>query len=620
MRHSRTSASRLFCACVSFLFLWGIFGESSLHAAVSGEEVYQKRCASCHDQPGSRTSSRDDLRKLPAARILRTLDFGVMMSVASPMTREEREAVAGFLGTKEAEAAPPASAFCPAGRLPVSGPATGDWDGWSPSPANTRYQTAEAAGLTTAQVRRLKLKWAFGYQGDVTAIAAPTVLKGTLYMGSAGGVINAVDAKTGCLFWVFRANGPVRAALLAVPSGSSYSLIFGDLIGWAYSLDAKTGKLLWKRRVDEHEATLLTGSPATWNGVVFIPAASWEESRSVNPQYPCCTFRGSVTALRVRDGSVVWKTYLVEPPKKTGVNSAGAAQWGPSGAGVWSAPTVDPKRGIFYITTGDNYSFPATTTSDAVAALNIKTGRIVWLQQTLPGDAWTSACINGGANCASGSGPDYDFGSSALFLHLSSGRDFLVAGQKSGVVYALDPDQKGKILWQTRVGQGGINGGVEWGMASDGQQVYAATSDRPRGVPGPGPLGGATFDPAQGGGLAALRLEDGSKVWSVPGHPCDPPKPGCSPAQPGAVTAIPGVVFSGSIDGHLRAFSSEDGEVLWDFDTAKDYVTVNGIEAKGGSVDGAGAVVVGGVVYINSGYPRSGGMPGNVLLAFAPED
>jgi len=548
------------------------------------------------------------------------LDFGVMMSVASPMTREEREAVAGFLGTKEAEAAPPASAFCPAGRLPLSGPATGDWDGWSPSPANTRYQTAEAAGLTTAQVRRLKLKWAFGYQGDVTAIAAPTVLKGTLYMGSAGGVINAVDAKTGCLFWVFRANGPVRAALLAVPSGSSYSLIFGDLIGWAYSLDAKTGKLLWKRRVDEHDATLLTGSPATWNGVVFIPAASWEESRSVNPQYPCCTFRGSVTALRVRDGSVVWKTYLVEPPKKTGVNSAGAAQWGPSGAGVWSAPTVDPKRGIFYITTGDNYSFPATTTSDAVAALNIKTGRIVWLQQTLPGDAWTSACINGGANCASGSGPDYDFGSSALFLHLSSGRDFLVAGQKSGVVYALDPDQKGKILWQTRVGQGGINGGVEWGMASDGQQVYAATSDRPRGVPGPGPLGGATFDPAQGGGLAALRLEDGSKVWSVPGHPCDPPKPGCSPAQPGAVTAIPGVVFSGSIDGHLRAFSSEDGEVLWDFDTAKDYVTVNGIEAKGGSVDGAGAVVVGGVVYINSGYPRSGGMPGNVLLAFAPED
>jgi polyvinyl alcohol dehydrogenase (cytochrome) len=622
MRHAPTSASRLFCACVCTLFLWGMCGETSLHAAVSGEEVYQKRCASCHGQPGSPAPSRDALQRLPAARILRTLDFGLMMSVASPMTREEREAVASLLGTQEAEASPPASAFCPAGRLPLSGPTAGDWNGWSPSPTNTRYQAADGARLTTRQVRRLKLKWAFGFQGDVTALAAPTMLKGTLYMGSAGGTVHAVDAMTGCLHWVFRANGPVRAALIAVPSGSSYSLIFGDLIGWVYSLDARTGKLLWKRRVEEHEATRLTGSPATLDGVVFIPAASWEESRSIDPQYPCCTFRGSVTALRVSDGSVAWKTYLVDPPKKTGVNSAGAAQWGPSGAGVWSAPTVDPKRGVLYITTGDNYSLPATATSDAIAALDIKTGRIVWSQQTLPGDAWTAACIRGGANCAPGSGPDFDFGSSALFLHLAGGRDLLVAGQKSGVVYALDPDAKGKILWQTRVGKGGTNGGVEWGMASDGQQVYAAVSDLPPAAAAgaPGAVGNANLNPTEGGGLTALRAEDGRKVWFVPGHPCDPPKPGCSPAQSGAVTSIPGVVFSGSLDGHLRAFSTEDGEVLWDFDTAREYSTVNGVQAKGGSLDGAGPVVVGGMVFVNSGYPRFGGMPGNVLLAFAPED
>jgi polyvinyl alcohol dehydrogenase (cytochrome) len=588
---------------------------------VSGAEVYQKRCASCHDQAGSSAPTREALQKLPAKHILRSLDFGIMMGVAGPLKRPEREAVATFLGTGAAEPGPPASAFCATGSRALSGPAKGSWNGWSPSTANTRYQTAEQAGLTTDQVRHLKLKWAYGFSGDITSFAAPTVLDGTLFMGSAGGTVQALNAKTGCLYWMFEASGPVRSAIRAVQNGASSSLIFTDLNGGVYSLEAKTGRLLWKRRVDDHEAARLTGSAVALNGVVYIPAASWEETRSTDPKYECCTFRGSLTALRVRDGSVVWKTYMIDPPKKTGVNSSGTPQWGPSGAGIWSAPTIDTKRGVLYVTTGDNYSLPATTTSDAIAALDIKTGRIVWMRQILPGDAWTGACLNGGPNCPADSGPDYDFGSSALLLHLANGRDILAAGQKSGVVYALDPDQKGKIIWQTRVGKGGVNGGIEWGMASDGQQIYAAVSDLPQPTAGPsGPLGNAMFDPSVGGGLAALRAEDGQQVWSVPGHPCDPPRRGCSPAQPGAVTVIPGVVFSGSIDGHMRALSSEDGEVLWDFDTAKEYATVNGIQAKGGSVDGAGPVIVNGMVYFNSGYPRFGGMPGNVLLAFGPED
>jgi polyvinyl alcohol dehydrogenase (cytochrome) len=622
MKTLPVSVRLVLCAGLSIFFA----SEISVFAApqtatVSGLEVYQKRCASCHEQAGSRAPTREVLQKLPASRILRTLDFGLMMSIAYPMKREERQAVASFLGTSATEAAPPASAFCGAGFHPLSVPAKGNWNGWSPSSANTRYQTAEQAGLTTGQVRHLKLKWAFGFSGDISAFAAPTVLNGTLFVGSAGGAVQAINAGTGCLYWMFEANGPVRSAIRAVENGSSYSLIFTDLNGGVYSVEAKTGRLLWKRRVEDHEATRLTGSPVALNGVVYIPAASWEETRSLDQRYECCTFRGSLTALRVRDGSVVWKTYMIDPPKKTGVNSSGTPQWAPSGAGIWSAPTLDAKRGVLYVTTGDNYSFPASTTSDAVAALDIKTGRIAWSQQILPGDAWTAACIGGGPNCPADSGPDYDFGSSALLLHLANGRDILAAGQKSGVVYALDPDQKGKILWQTRVGKGGVDGGIEWGMASDGQQVYAAVSDLPSvAVASPGSIGNANFDPSVGGGLTALRVENGKQVWSVPGHPCDPPRPGCSPAQPGAVTVIPGVVFSGSIDGHLRAFSSEDGEVLWDFDTAKEYATVNGIQAKGGSVDGAGPVVVNGMVYVNSGYPRFGGMPGNVLLAFAPED
>ncbi len=475
MRNAWTFATLLFRMAVCVLFLSAIPAASAQNAApISGADVYQKRCSTCHDQAGNRAPSRDSLQKMPAVRILRTLDFGLMMGVAYPMKREEREAVANYLGTPGGEPPPPASSFCASGIRPMAGSAKESWAGWSPSPSNTRYQTVEQAGLTMRQVRHLKLKWALGFPGDVTAFAAPTVLNGTLFVGSAGGAVQAVDAKTGCLHWVFQANGPVRAAILPVRNGATYSLVFGDLIGWVYSLDAKTGKQLWKLRVEDHEAARLTGSPVAQDGVVFIPAASWEETRSVDPQYTCCTFRGSLTALRVSDGSLVWKTYTVDASKKTGVNSMGGEQWGPSGAPIWSSPTIDTKRGLLYVTTGDNYSSPSTATSDAVMALEIKTGRVVWSQQTISNDAYTSSCRSKGVNCPAENGPDYDFGSSALLAHAPNGREILVAGQKSGVVYAFDPNAKGRILWQTRVGTGGLNGGVQWGMASDGQKVYAA--------------------------------------------------------------------------------------------------------------------------------------------------
>ena len=589
-------------------------------SAPSGAEVYQKRCATCHEQAGSRAPSRDALQKLSAARILRTLDFGLMMAVAYPINRADREAVANYLGTKTEEAVLPASAYCAANVAILSGPAKNTWAGWSPSVSNARYQSVESAGLGPAQVSKLKLKWAIGFPGDVTAFAAPSIVNGTLFVGSASGAVEAIDAQTGCTHWVFQANGPVRAAILPVSSGASTTLIFTDLIGWGYALDARTGKQLWKKRIDEHEAARLTGSSVALDGVAYIPAASWEETRSLNPEYPCCTFRGSVTAVRVRDGSVVWKTYMIDrPAEKTGVNRVGAAQWGPSGAPVWSTPTIDTKRGMLYVSTGDNYSVPATNTSDAVMALDLKSGRIAWTTQVTANDAYTSACRSKGVNCPPPDGPDFDFGSSAILVRAPNGKEILVAGQKSGVVTAFDPDAKGKILWQTRVGVGGLNGGVQWGMATDGQKVYAAVSDVHAVMNTAGPVGGATFDPVQGGGLTALHLENGAKAWFAPSHPCEPPRPGCSPGQSAALTLIPGVVFSPGLDGHLRAFSTEDGSMVWDFDTAREYSTVNGVSAKGGSIDGAGPVVAGGMVFVNSGYPRNGGMPGNVLLGFGPE-
>jgi polyvinyl alcohol dehydrogenase (cytochrome) len=583
-------------------------------AAVSGEAVYQKRCASCHDSAGERTPPRDALKQLSVARILRTLDFGVMINIAYVLNREEREAVANFLGVQRPDAPAPPQAFCADRTVNIGASPAPAWNGWGPDLSNTRYTTT--GGITLNQVGKLKLKWAYGFEGDVSAFGAPTVLGRTLFVGSAGGAVQALSTDTGCVRWFYQASGPVRSALVAVPNGKTHVLVFTDLTGWAYGLEAETGRLLWKKKPELHESTRLTGSAAVWNGMVFIPAASWEETRSGNPEYRCCTFRGSVTALRAKDGTEVWKTYTIrEKPKELEKSPGNIGTWGPSGAGVWGSPTLDAKRGILYITTGDNFSSPPTDMSDSVLALDPKNGRILWSRQVTPGDVFSGACTGG--QCP---GPDYDFGSSVLLEKLPNGHDVLLAGQKSGVVYALDPDRKGEILWQTRVGKGGTNGGVQWGMASDGQNVYAAVSDLVRKAP-PGTViqVGLPPDPTQGGGLTALRIASGEKVWYAAPPPCGS-KTVCSPAQPAAVTAIPGVVFSGSVDGHLRAFTTEDGRVLWDFDTARDYQTANGIRGKGGSLDGAGPVIAGGMVFVNSGYARNGGIAGNVLLAFAPEE
>src|SRR3984957_13026817 len=285
---------------------------------VSGEAVYHEYCASCHDHAGPRIPPRSALQALSAARILRTLDAGVMMRIAYGLQRNQREAVANYLGKAGDDTAPPAAAFCSDRSFSLSENSRPSWTGWSPSLSNDRFQSAGAASLTAAQVRNLKLKWAFGFAGDITAYASPTIYNGVLFVGSAGGVVHAMNAKTGCLYWTFKADGPVRAATVIAPNGTGHVILFPDQIGSFYALDAETGRLLWRRRIDPHEATRLTGSAIVHDGVAFVPAASWEETRSGNPKYQCCTFRGSVTALRVSDGSLLWKSYMIDRPTRTG--------------------------------------------------------------------------------------------------------------------------------------------------------------------------------------------------------------------------------------------------------------------------------------------------------------
>jgi polyvinyl alcohol dehydrogenase (cytochrome) len=486
------------------------------------------------------------------------------------------------------------------------------------------------AQLSATDVPRLRLKWAFGFPGVNRAFAQPTVVGGRLFVGSAAPLVYSLSADTGCQYWTFRADAPVRTAITVgqtgAPSGR-WTAYFGDQTSNVYAVDALTGELLWKRRVDDFPGATMTAAPTLAGGSLYVGTSSAEEVIGANAKYECCRFRGGVAALDAATGEVRWKSFTIpEEPKPVRKNKTGVQLWGPSGAGVWSSPTVDLERGVVYVTTGDSYSDPAAATSDAFVAFDIKTGKLLWSRQTTAGDAFNIACGLPEAlriNCPEANGPDVDFGSSAMLVDLPNKRRALIAGQKSGVVHAIDPDRNGEILWQTTIGKGSALGGIQWGTAFDGSRVYAALSDvqpepAPPGTPGAQPsfIGAMRLNPRAGGGLFALNPENGDIVWSTP-HPGCGDRPGCSPAQSAAVTAIPGVVFSGGLDGHLRAYASDTGKIIWDVDTAQPYKTVNAVQANGGSLDGPGPIVVGGMLFVNSGYAFVGGMPGNVLLAYS---
>ena len=588
---------------------------------IDAATLYQRSCAQCHDAGVNRAPQRDAFRSMTPERVVAAMETGSMVTMANNRTAAERRAIAEFLTGKRfgapLETAPAAAAMCRA-RSGAFDPNSGArWTAWGLGTTNTRFQ--ENAGLTAADVPRLKLKWAFAFPGDLQSYSQATLAGGRLFIGSWGGKVYSLDASSGCVHWFFDAGAGVRSAVTVGPmastQGARLAVFFGDMAANAYALDAASGKMLWRTKVDDFSVARVSGSPTLHDGRLYVPVASGEEGAAAVPTYECCRFRGSIVALDASTGKQVWKTYMIEEPKPTKKNAAGAQLWGPSGVPVWATPAVDPRRNALYITTGNNYSDPTTALSDAFVALDLASGKILWSRQMTTSDAYTAACrLPDKTNCAVSNGPDLDFGASPILVTLANGRRMLVAGQKSGVVHALDPDAGGEVLWQTRIGRGGTMGGVQWGSASDGTNIYVALSDIGRVM-----LTYSTStdaDPKQGGGMFALRLADGERVWYTPPPGCGT-RLRCSPAQSAAVSALPGVAFSGSVDGHMRAYSAANGSIIWDFDTIREYETVNGVPGRGGSIDGPGPVIGSGMVFVNSGYPTAGGTPGNVLLAFS---
>jgi polyvinyl alcohol dehydrogenase (cytochrome) len=604
-----------------YLCLFGFM--VSVLSAQDGAAIYKLRCASCHDAPAQRVPALSVLKAMSGEAIYRTLTSGPMKTQAEGLSTAEIFALIGYIaptGVSQA-AAPDLTPTCTADVAFRAGADTPEWNGWSTSLTNSRFQDAVSAGLTASNVSKLKLKWAFNL-GDVTeARSQPTIVGGRVFIGTMTGALYALDAHTGCTRWGFRAATGIRGGVTVGEAHGTPAVFFSDTGANIYALNAQTGELIWKVRPVDHYATLGTATPRYYNGVVYEPFSSFEEALGADPKVQCCTFRGSVAALDAGTGKELWQTFTIsETPKPTRKSPAGTQQYGPSGAGIWSTPTIDEQLGVLYVATGDNYSDPPTNMSDAVLAMDLKTGKLLWSVQVTGNDAYNNGCtIPVPGNCPEVHGSDFDFGQSPILVSMGGGKRALAVAQKSGMVYAMDPDEKGKILWRTRAGEGGSLGGSQWGSASDGEKVYVAISDIGlSGAPDPKSPQGfrLILDPKKGGGLHALDLKTGKIVWSAKTTSCAASRTDCSPAQSAAVSAIPGVVFSGSLDGHLRAYSAATGEVLWDTDTARNFDTVNTKAAHGGSMDAAGPAVVDGMVFVNSGYGQWGGMPGNVLLAF----
>ena len=623
-----------------------------------GEQIYQTLCAACHNEPpDEKVPHVSALRNMNADAVVTALTSGPMRLQGQAMSPAQRVSVAEWLAG--APVSVPVSAFDTGNcERPPSAPelsADGTWNGWGPDSSNARFQSA--AALAARDVPNLRLKWAFGIPNTQQSRSQPTIVGDRLFMGSQSGAVYALDAVSGCLHWTFQAETWVRGAISVGAHLGGFALYFTDAAAKAYAVDAETGQLLWTREIDEHAAARGTGSLTLHDGRLYVPVSGVsEETASSSPDYECCTFRGSLTALDAETGEVIWKTYTLPEPEQRGTSSTGKPLWGPSGSPIWSAPTVDTERNLIYVATGNNYADPELGTSDAILAFAIDSGEIVWVNQVMGGDVWIMGCggdvaIGGGGgrgrglappggapaggppggrpggapaggppgggfgrggaaagpnpNCPDSVGPDFDFSASPLLTTLADGRDVIIATQKSGMGWALDPDDMGRTLWSYRWGAGSPVGGV-WGAAADGERAYFAVADQFQAAPG---------------GVHAVDIASGEQAWIAPPAAalCGQAQ-GCSVAQSAALTAIPGVVFAGSADGGVRAHDSATGEVVWSFDTNQSFTTVNGIPADGGSIDGPGPVVAGGMLYVTSGNGGIVGSPGNVLLAFGVDD
>src|ERR1700722_8718141 len=594
----------------------------------TGLNLFQINCTSCHGvTPVEHAPTEATIKTMSPEAIYEAITTGLMKNMAASLNDSDRRLLAEYLGGRKLDKNDAGDAknmpnVCPS-HPPVRDLNAPSWNGWGDL-SNTRFQGAKEAGLTAGKVSRLQLKWAFGFPG-ATAPYGQTIVDGRVFVSSNAGYVYALDAETGCIHWSFKSPAVVRSGITIgplKPGSTRIAAFFGDIRGFAYALDASTGALIWRAAADNHPLARVTGNPRLYQGRLYVPLASLEEDESRTPQHICCTFRGAVTAIDSETGRQVWKSYTIpQEPKVIKRNSVGVDYMGPAGAGVWTTPIVDTKRRALSFGTGNSFSEPAAT-ADSILVWGMDTGKILWWRQALANDIWHGGCAQtipgrpaaanqGGRgrggnqppypadNCVDKTGPDWDYAASPNLATLPDGRTVIIASPKQAVVRALDPNKNGATIWEQDIarGIGGGAGETVFGGAVDDRTIY--------------------FGLHLGNGLVAMDLSTGVERWFRPLQ--SPEAMATHHGIVAAVSVIAGVFFAAGMDGILRAVSPTDGSPIWEFNTAQEFKTVNGVAAKGGSIGAGGPTIANGMVFVGSGYVGfQNGVPGNVLLSFGP--
>jgi polyvinyl alcohol dehydrogenase (cytochrome) len=591
-----------------------------------GKSVYDQACAACHNNPETtRAPALDTLKAMRYQTLLYALNEGKMKPQAASLSAAQKSAVIDFLVGREATSDEwLASAMCPAERRQVKLDAPATVTGFGFDPKNHRRLSAAQSGLRTSDLRELELAWALGFPKATAMRSQPAIVGSTLFLPVADAQrLFAIDISAQpCVQWVYQHETPLRtSAAFGELRGGRKVIVFSDVGSKVHMVDARTGQLIWIQHVGLYQFSLTTGTPVIHDNRVYVPISQYEISLGANDNHECCKTHGAVTALDAVTGKKLWTAHTMEEAKPVRDRGDGKMIYGPSGAPIWTSPAIDARRGVLYVGTGEATSEPAAATTDAILAIDLKDGRIRWTFQATANDIFLTGCFRNpkGLNCPKETvNRDVDFGASVIIAQRADGSDVLLAGQKSGTVWALDPDRDGKLVWRQDFGEGSPLGGIHWGIAYDGTRVFAPIN-RPYGFTAPA---GGTQKP----GLHAVRVDTGAVEWTYVAQPdCSGKRAelvkSCATniGFSGAPTVIDGAVISGSLDGFLHAFDAKTGELLFKFDTARPFDTVNGVTASGGSIDNASIVAANGMLFVNSGYGLFGQMPGNVLLAFKPK-
>lgn len=599
-----------------------------------GSYLFDKNCATCHDNPAMHAPTREALAGFSKETVMIAMEFGKMQPMAAHLNKSQRGLIALYLaGTDTQSYQWLDTAMCENNLRSDTGQTF--VGSWGLGNHNQRFASNELAGINRDNVASLELAWSFAFPKVADMRSQPVIVGDTMYVGDKAKKLYALDRRTGCVRAHADFPAGVRSSItLAERDNGEALLVFADSLATVYAVDPGTLDIVWQTPARIFDKSVITGTISYADDRLFVPISSYEVAVSGSPTHVCCTSHGGVIALNASSGEKLWQWESTVDATLQGINADGQEQFGPSGAVVWTTPAVDQKRGRIYFGTGENLSEPATDTSDTIIALDIETGKLAWKFQATVGDVWNAACQLGGANCPDNPGGDFDFGASVIITQLPDGTDVLLAGQKSGEVFAFNPDPvglEGDLLWRNRISLGTTNGGIHWGMAVSGETMIVPVADPERDRPG--------YTPKPG--LSALDISTGEVLWQKPVEracefdPSKRPLVGLAAMRAAktqtleeqyqcsfyyglssAATVTPELAFSGSLDGSIRAYDIDNGDILWQTKTAVPFNATNGISGHGGAIDVAGQVVADGWLYVLSGYSMFGQLPGNMLLAY----